>query len=105
MQIEEEFALRARRRLVTGTSHGRDFMMRAARGGLANGYSIAGGLIGQMLAGADDGETFVVEQALDFKDGLDVLATIEAMAAGTFQGLERGEFRFPVTQDESFCRG
>jgi hypothetical protein len=49
-------------------------------------------LIGQMLAGADDGETFVVEQALDFKDGLDVLATIEAMAAGTFQGLERGEF-------------
>ena len=96
MQIEEEFALRARRRLVTGTSHGRGFMMRSARGGFANGYSIAGGLIGQMLAGADDGETFVVEQALDFKDGLDVLATVEAMTAWTFYWLKRGKFRFPV---------
>jgi hypothetical protein len=80
-------------------------MMGAARDGFANGHSIAGGLIGQMLAGADDGETFVVEQALDFKDGLDVLATVKAMAAGTFHRLKRGKFRFPVTQDESFCRG
>ena len=105
MQIEEEFALRARRRLVTETSHGRDFMMGAARGGFANGYSIPGGLIGQMFAGANDGEAFVVEETLDFEDRFDVFAAVEAMAAGTFYRLKRGELRFPVAQDESFCGG
>jgi hypothetical protein len=58
-----------------------------------------------MLAGADDGEAFVVEEALDFEDCFDVFATIETMAAGTFYRLERGKFRFPVAQDESFCGG
>jgi hypothetical protein len=58
-----------------------------------------------MLAGADDGETFVVKKTLDFENGFDVLAAIEAMAAGAFYRLERGKFCFPVAQDESFGRG
>ena len=105
MQIEEEFALGARGRVGARGSDGGAFVVRTARGGFANGYSIAGGLIGQMLAGANDGEAFVVEQALDFEDGFDVFATVEAMAAGTFYRLERGKFGFPVAQDESLCGG
>ena len=105
MQIEEEFALGARGRLVTWGSLGRVFMARAARSSVADAYSVAGGLIGEMFTRANDGETFIVEQALDFEDGFDVLATIETMAAGAFHRLERREFRFPVAQDESFCRG
>ena len=71
----------------------------------AGGGAISGGLIGEMFAGADDGETLVVEKALDLENGFDVLAAIKAMSAGAFHGLKRGKFRFPVAQDESFCRG
>ena len=105
MQIEEEFSLSARRRIGARGSHGGAFMMRAARGGVADACAVTGGLVGEMFARSNDGETFVVEQALDLENCFDVLAAIETMAAWTFYRLERRKFRFPVAQDESFCRG
>jgi len=59
----------------------------------------------QESARAGNGETFVVEEPLDFKNSFDVFAAVEAMAAGTFHRLERGKFRSPVAQDECLCRG
>ena len=67
--------------------------------------SISGGLIGEMFAGTDDGETLFVEKPLDFENSFDVLAAIKAMSTGAFHGLKRGEFGLPVAQDESLCGG
>ena len=105
MQIEEEFALCARGRIGAGGSNRDIFMVRSAICGLGQACAVAGGLVSEMFARADDSEAFVVEQALDFKNSFDVLATIETMAAGAFYRLKRGEFGFPIAQDKSFCGG
>src|SRR3984885_14676498 len=57
-----------------------------------------------MLAGARDRETFLVEEALDFEDGFDVVAPIKAMAARTFYGLQHRKLGLPVAQYEGFRR-
>ena len=53
-----------------------------------------------MFARAGDGESFLVQQALDFENGLDVFAAVEAMAVGALHRLQHGKFGFPVAQDE-----
>ena len=55
---------------------------------------------GQMLARARNGEALFIEQALDFENRLDILAAIEAVAAGALDRLERGEFCLPESQHE-----
>jgi hypothetical protein len=101
VQVEQEFAMRARCRFAAGV-----------RGGcFSAGFALDRGRvsaavptrkIGEVFAGAGDCETFFVEQAFDFENGFDVVAAVEAVAAGTFYGLKRWEFGFPVAQDEGF---
>ena len=105
MQIEEELALRARRRLAMSASCRHARMIRACFGRHSGASAVSGSLIGEMFAGADDRETLVIEKPLDLENGFDVLAAIKAVTAGTLHRLERGEFGFPVAQHESFCRG
>ena len=104
MQIEQEFAMSARCRLAARGGAWR-FRANFALGRRSLSTAVTIRQVGEMLAGADDGEAFVVEQPFYLKNGLDVLSAVQAMAAGTFYRLERGEFRFPVAEDESFCRG
>jgi hypothetical protein len=75
-----------------------DVFVRGEADGLRRGCVAA-----EMFAGTDDGEAFVVEQALDFVDGLDVFAAIEAVAAGALDGLQHRKFGLPVAEDE--CLG
>src|SRR5216684_122871 len=56
----------------------------------------------EIPARARDGETFVVEQALDAEDHVHIILAVKPEAAGAFQRLEHGEFGFPVTKDERF---
>ncbi len=103
MQIEQEFAMSARCRLVTNRRSrpfGASFALRVR----SFSATMTGGNVGQMLSSAGDRETFFVEKALDFENGFDVVAAVEAMAAGAFYGLQRREFGLPVTQDEGFRR-
>ena len=58
-----------------------------------------------MAASAGDGEAFVVEQALDVQDGVDVLAAIEAMALGAFHRLQHRELGLPIAQHEGLGVG
>jgi hypothetical protein len=95
VEIEEEFAVRARGR----------FVARGGCGSTGGGLAIAAILADEMFARAGDGKTLFIEQALDFENGLNVFAAVEPMAAGTFYGLQRGEFGFPVAQDESLGGG
>ena len=110
VQIEEKFALSLRGSFAAGGRRMR------VRGG-ANGGAIVSSGIGapvfamlltalfEMFARAGDRKTFVVEQALDFENGFDVFAAIEAMAAGAFHRLEHGKFGFPIAQDEGLGGG
>ena len=75
---------------------------RGSCGGLSDGPPARALVSGKMLAGTGDCKTLFVEQALDFENSFDIFAAVEAMPAGTFYRLKSGEFRFPVTQDESF---
>src|SRR5580704_4735495 len=103
VQIEQEFAMRARCRFATsgrGWRFGVSLALRRRRVSAA----MTTCEVSKMLAGAGDRETLFIEQALDFKNGFDVVAAVEAMAARTFYRLQSWEFRFPVAQDESFCR-
>src|SRR5216684_2171840 len=59
-------------------------------------------MLAQKAARARDRESFVVEQPLDAEDHVHVILAVEAMAAGTFDRLQHGEFGFPVTQNERF---
>src|SRR5579875_1041404 len=54
-----------------------------------------------MFAGPRNGESFLVEEALDFENGLDVLAAVQALARGALHRLKRGKFGFPEAQNES----
>ena len=103
MQIEQEFTLRARCRLATN-GRSRRFDVSFAFRVCSFSTAVTGGNVGKMLAGAGDRETFFVEEALDFENGFYVVAAVEAMAAGTFYGLQRRKFGFPVAQDEGFRR-
>jgi len=103
VQIEQEFALRARCRLATNR-RSRRFGMSFAPRVRSLSSVVTTCEISKMLAGAGDRETFLVEEALDFENGFDVVAAVEAMAAGTFYRLERRELGFPVAQDEGFRR-
>jgi hypothetical protein len=103
VQIEQEFALRARCRLATNR-RSRRFDMSFAPRVASFSAGVTGGNVGQMFSGTGNRETFLVEEALDFENGFDVVAAVEAMAAGTFYRLQRRKFAFPVTQDEGFGR-
>jgi hypothetical protein len=99
VQIEQEFAMRARCRFAAGVRGGRFRASFALDRGCVSD-AVTACEICKMLAGASDGEAFLVEQAFDFENGFDVVATVEAVAAGTFHRLQRREFGFPVAQDE-----
>src|ERR1700693_2304503 len=58
-----------------------------------------------MFARADNGETFVIEKALNLENGFNILATIQPMTTGALHGLKRGKFRLPIAQNKRFCRG
>src|SRR6266567_8929635 len=87
-QIEQHFAAQQLRRALTRVVRARAF-------GLIVSFMLA-----QKAASASDGEAFVVEQPLDAEDHVHVILAVEAMAAGTFDGLEHGELGFPITQHE-----
>jgi len=99
VQVEQEFAVRARCRL---TASGRGGRFRASfaldRGRVS--AAVTACEIRKMFAGAGDRETFLVEKAFDFENGFDVVAAVETMSAGAFHRLQSWEFRLPVTQDE-----
>lgn len=87
MQIEQEFALRARGRLRAGAARACFGMVRAAAGGGIGAHAVSGSLFSKMFARADNSKTFIVEKALDFKNCFNILAAIQPMAAGTFYRL------------------
>ncbi len=58
-----------------------------------------------MAAGAGDCKAFVIEQALDFEDQVDVFLPIHAVAVWALYRLEDGKFAFPVAQHEGFQFG
>jgi len=64
---------------------------------------IAGGLaLGQqMLAGAGNGESFVIKQALDFKSSFDIISAVHALPGAAFRGLELRKLSLPEAQDIS----
>ena len=99
MQVEEEFAMRARCRFAAGVRGGRFRASFALDRGRVSA-AVPTREICKMFAGACDREAFFVEQAFDFENGFDVVAAVEAVAAGAFHRLQRWEFGFPVTQDE-----
>jgi hypothetical protein len=66
MQIKQEFAMRARRRLWT----------RSRGAGMARWFAITAVLLREMLPRAGDREAFVVEQAFDLENSFDVFAAI-----------------------------
>src|SRR5882762_6348482 len=69
----------------------------------AAGFGIGGALVlAEIPACARNGESFVVEQALDAEDHVDIILAVKPKAAGTFHWLEHGEFGFPVAKDERF---
>ena len=99
VEIEQEFSMRARGalgtcRLSCNMGRGGSF----ARGAL---LSVCAILLRKMLSCAGNRESLFVKEALDFEDGLDILAAVEAVAARAFHRLERGEFGLPIAQDKS----
>jgi hypothetical protein len=101
VQVEQEFAVCARCRFAAGVRGGcfrASFALDRSRVSAA----VTACEIRKMLAGACDRETFLVEEAFDFKNGFDVVAAVETMSAGAFHRLQSWEFGFPVTQDEGF---
>src|SRR5258705_4407232 len=62
-------------------------------------------LIAQVATRARDRKPFVVEQALDHEDGVDVLAAIQSVAFRAFYRLQHGELRLPVSQDKLLRAG
>src|SRR6266404_2925406 len=59
-----------------------------------------GTIFAQVPARAGNGESFVVEQALDFKDEIDIFLAVHAVAVGGFYRLEHGKLCFPIAQHE-----
>src|SRR5712671_3784786 len=57
-------------------------------------------LIAQVATRARDCKTFVVEQAFDHEDGVDVLAAIQPVPLRAFYRLQHGELGLPIPQDE-----
>ena len=53
----------------------------------------------QVLAGAGDGETFLVKQFLDAQHAFDVLVAVHALAGAALDRLQVGELGFPEAQD------
>src|SRR5580704_19277875 len=51
-----------------------------------------------MAPRAGDGETFVVQQALNREDSIQILAAIQPVPLRTLDWLEHREFRLPVAQ-------
>src|SRR5271167_3055467 len=105
VQIEQEFALLARRRFAAECRsvrvRGGSFFA-AIAGGCAAARVCARfpAALFEMFPCAGDCKTFVVEQALDLENRFDVFAAIEAMSAGTLHRLQHGKFGFPIAQDE-----
>src|SRR5258708_26663340 len=58
-----------------------------------------------MGGGAGDCKAFVIEQAFDFEDQVDVFLPIHAVAVWALYRLEDGKFAFPVAQHEGFQFG
>src|SRR5580704_2874774 len=111
VQIEEKFALSLRGSFAAGRRgvgvRGRTDCTAIARGGGVACRVVAVFLAAffEVFARSGDRKTFVVEQALDFENGFDVFAAVEAMAAGTLHGLQHGKLGFPIAQDEGLGGG
>src|ERR1700684_3880570 len=58
-----------------------------------------------MLAGARDGKTFIIKQALNLENGFDILATIQTMTARALHGLKSRKICLPIEQNKGFCGG
>ena len=59
-------------------------------------------ITGELLAGAANGETLLVEQVANLADHEDVMALVIAAVAPPLDRAELGEFLFPVAQDVGF---
>jgi hypothetical protein len=53
----------------------------------------------ESLAGTGEGVSLGMNEALDFKDELNVAAAVKALAGSTFVGLELGKLRLPEAED------
>ena len=106
MQVEQEFPVRAGASLSFRSRHRPLFgvMPRVERGLASYAGSVASVLLGKVFSGARDREAFIVEQALDFENGLDVFAPVETMPARAFHGLKCGKFGFPIAQHKRLRR-
>jgi hypothetical protein len=108
VQIEEKFALplrgsfaaRCRGVSVRGGADGAAIIRGGVGARVAGVFAMFLAALLEMFARAGDGEALFIEQALDFENGFDVFAAIEAMAAGTLHRLQHGKFGFPIAQDE-----
>ena len=59
----------------------------------------------QLLAGAGDGETAVVKQALDFQNHLDIFTAVDAMPGFALLRRKARELAFPKAENEGFHPG
>lgn len=67
--------------------------------GFGPGGGTACGARVERLAGAGDGESLLVQEALDLEDKFDVAAAVKALAGAALVGLELGELGFPEAED------
>src|SRR5262249_49043193 len=56
------------------------------------------GLLAQVAPSTGDGKAFVIEQALDLEDQVNIFLAIETMAARAFDRLEHWELGLPIAQ-------
>jgi hypothetical protein len=105
VKVEEKFSIRMRSRPAArgrgNFSHG----TRSGFGAYARALAARSVALCQMLARSGDSEPLFVQQALDFENGLNVLASVQALAGGAFHWLKSGKFGFPEAQDERFRAG
>ncbi len=55
-------------------------------------------MIAQVATRARDCKTFVVQQALDGKDRVDIFTAIQPVPLGAFHRLQHGKLRLPIAQ-------
>src|SRR5882762_9617299 len=59
----------------------------------------------KMSASAGDGKAFVIKQALDLEDQVNIFLAVHAMPIRALNRLQHGKFAFPVAQDKRFQFG
>jgi len=53
----------------------------------------------ERFPGAFNGKALLIEEPLDFEDGLDIFAPEQTVTGSRFLGRDGGEFGFPIAED------